>query len=130
MARILVIDDDETLLGTLEPLLASSGHAVVTATDGLKAAKLFRAEPFEIILTDIVMPNREGLETIVALHKEFPEIGVIAMSGGSTASKAYLAMAARLGAHRTLAKPFTPQQLADAIADAQAACAAAREKQK
>ena len=117
MPRILIIDDDETLLDTLEQLLAAAGHAVVTASDGLIAAKLFRAEPFHLVLTDIVMPNREGIETIIALRRDFPEVGVIAMSGGSDQVKTYLDMAARLGAHRTLAKPFTPQQLHEAIAE-------------
>lgn len=117
MARILIIDDDETLLTTLEQFLRAAGHAVVTASDGAKAAKLFRAEPFELILTDIVMPNREGLETIIELRREFPDVGVIAMSGGVARSKLYLELAAELGAHRTLAKPFAPLQLAEAIAD-------------
>ena len=117
MARILVIDDDEALLTTLKELLAIAGHAVVTASDGLEGAKLFRAEPFDVIITDLIMPNREGLETIITLHREFPAVGVIAMSGGIARSKTYLAIAARLGAHRTLAKPFTTQQLNDAIAD-------------
>lgn len=116
MARILVVDDDETLCSVLEPLLTAAGHAVAVAADGLAAARLFRAEPFEVIITDILMPNREGLETIIALHRDFPDVGVIAMSGGATLSHVYLRMAARLGAHRTLAKPFTPQQLHEAIA--------------
>ena len=67
MARILVVVDDETLLTTLEQLLLAAGHAVVTAPDGLEAAKLFRAEPFELVLTDMVMPNRAGRENILAL---------------------------------------------------------------
>ena len=117
MARILIIDDDESLLFTLGQLLAAAGHAVTTAPDGLEAAKLFRAEPFELIITDIIMPQREGLETIITLRRDFPDVGVIAISGCAIQSKTYLAMAARLGAHRTLAKPFTPQQLTSAIAD-------------
>jgi CheY-like chemotaxis protein len=125
MARILVIDDDETLCATLEQLLAEAGHAVVTATDGLKAARLFRAEPFHLIITDIIMPNREGLETVIELHRDFPDTGVIAMSGGVAMSRTYLSMAARLGAHRTLAKPFTPQQLHAAIGETLAAVSAA-----
>ncbi len=115
MARILVIDDDEPLLITLEQLLTAAGHAVVTVSDGAKAAKLFRREPFELIITDLIMPNREGLETIIMLRREFPELGVIALSGGATMSKTYLDMATRLGARCTLLKPFTPQQLNAAI---------------
>ena len=62
------------------------------------------------------MPNREGLETIFTLRREFPSVGVIATSGGFGNSGLYLEMAARLGAHQTLLKPFTPRQLDDAIA--------------
>ncbi len=116
MARILVIDDDEILLGILELALTAAGHAVTTAGDGLQAALLFRAEPFDVIVTDIMMPNREGIETVITLHRDFPEIGIIAMSGGASTSKLYLGIVARLGAHRTLAKPFTPQLLEEAVA--------------
>lgn len=115
MARILVVDDDEPLLDLLEKLLTASGHAVVTARDGLAGAALFRAEPFDLILTDVVMPNREGLETVMELRREYPGVAVIAMSGGLTHSRTYLQMATRLGAHETLAKPFTPAQLASAL---------------
>jgi CheY-like chemotaxis protein len=115
MARILVIDDDEALLSSLELLLSAAGHDVTTSGDGLKAAQLFRTEPFDLILTDIVMPNRDGIETVIALRGEFPEIGIIAMSGGAKLSPLYLGIATRLGAHRTLEKPFTPAQLEEAI---------------
>lgn len=117
MPRILVIDDEEPIRTALEQVLTTMGHSVVTAEDGHKAAKLFRAQPFDLILTDIVMPNREGLETIIELRREFPEVGVIAMSGGASLSEAYLGMAARLGAHHTLAKPFSQQQLQYAITE-------------
>ena len=118
MARILIIDDDETILATLAQLLATTGHSVVTADDGLAAEKIFRAEPFEVILTDIFMPNREGLETVIKLRREFPNVAVIAMSGGTAASRNFLEIAARLGAHRILEKPFTVQQLNAAIGSA------------
>jgi DNA-binding response OmpR family regulator len=125
MARILIIDDDEVFLSSVAQMLRASGHAVVTAGDGFTGAKLFRAEPFEVIITDIVMPNREGLETIIRLHSEFPEVGVIAMSGGVSNSGLYLRLAARLGAHATLAKPFSPAQLSAAVAGVRQACAGA-----
>ncbi len=128
MSRILVIDDDAALLLALETFLSSAGHAVVTAADGAIAAKLFRAEPFELVITDMVMPNREGIETVIELHREYPDVGVIAMSGGAHASPTYLGLAARLGAHRTLAKPFSLPQLATAIAETLAACAAAKRR--
>ena len=116
MARILIIDDDALLLESIELMLMASGHAVTTAADGRLAAQLFRAQTFDLILTDMVMPNREGIETVIAVHRDFPAVGVIAMSGGVVGSSDYLRMAARLGAHRTLSKPFTADLLHEAIA--------------
>jgi CheY-like chemotaxis protein len=127
MARILVIDDDEGILTTIGELLRSEGHIVETASDGVEAARLFRAAPFQLILTDIVMPNRDGLETVIELHAKHPNVGIIAMSGGVALSsfvarsKTYLELATKLGAHYTLAKPFTRQQLNDAVTDTLAA---------
>jgi CheY-like chemotaxis protein len=115
MSRVLIIDDDEHLLHALALSLRSLGYLVATATDGAKAAKLFRSQMFDVIVTDLVMPNREGVETIITLRQEFPHIGVIAMTGSSTRSELYLELAARVGADRTLAKPFKLQQLDDAI---------------
>jgi DNA-binding response OmpR family regulator len=119
MARILVVDDDLSVLSMIEAVLAAAGHSVVTATDGEIAGKLFRAEPFDVIVTDIVMPNREGLETIVTLRRDFPDVPVIAMSGGTLNSGIYLGLAKRLGAKVTLAKPFPTQELVQAIAAVQ-----------
>jgi DNA-binding NtrC family response regulator len=117
VAKILIIDDDEALLGSLAHMLATAGHEVEAAVDGVAGAKLFRAQPFDVIITDIVMPNREGLETIVALRREFPQVGIIAISGVAQRAKTYLEMAQRLGALHQLEKPFTPEQLFAAIAD-------------
>jgi len=116
MARILIIDDNVTLLELIALVLLAAGHTVTTAADGEIAARLFRAAPFDLILTDMIMPNGEGIETITTLRREFPAIRIIAMSGGTRRSQNYLDMAARLGAHRTLSKPFAPDELHAAIA--------------
>ncbi len=121
MARILIIDDDEIFLTTLAAVLMAERHTVVTAGNGLSGAKLFRAEPFDLVITDIVMPDREGLETVMALKKDFPEIRVIAMSGGNARSKIYLDIAARLGADHVLVKSFTAETLIQTIAQVMAA---------
>ena len=127
MARILVIDDEEGILTTIAHLLREEGHVVATAIDGAEAARLFRAAAYDLILTDIVMPNRDGLETVIELHTKYPKVGIIAMSGGIAQSsfvarsKTYLELATKLGAHCTLAKPFTPQQLREVVADTLAA---------
>ncbi len=116
MARILVADDDDVLLSVVEEILIEAGHSVVTAVDGADAANKFRAEPFDLIITDIVMPNREGIETIVELRKSTPQTRIIAMSGGTHGSKTYLNLAKKLGAHLSLHKPFSRDELIRAVA--------------
>jgi CheY-like chemotaxis protein len=115
MARILIVDDDEAVLAAISILLKAEGHSIATARDGFEGTKRLRADPSDLVLTDIVMPNCEGLETIVALRRDFPEIGIIAMSGAGIGSDIYLAAGARLGAHCTLSKPFTSAELINSI---------------
>jgi CheY-like chemotaxis protein len=115
MARILIVDDDEAVLAAISVLLRAEGHTIATARDGFEGTKRLRAEPSDLVLTDIVMPKCEGLETIVALRRDFPEVGIIAMSGAGIGSDIYLAAGARLGAHCTLSKPFTSAELFNSI---------------
>ena len=120
MASILIIDDDESFRMTLARMLVASGHAATTASDGLEGAKLFRANPVDLVLVDMVMPH-SGLMMIRVLRSQYPSLRVIAMSGAGSHRFGY---ARDLGAFRTLAKPFTPEQLAAAIADTLAAAPA------
>ena len=115
MARILVIDDDETLLATFEQALSAMGHSVATAADGARGERLLRTNSFDVVVTDIVMPDRDGLEIITLVRREFPRVKVIAMSGYGTRGGLYLGLARRLGADRTLEKPFSLRALSDAI---------------
>ena len=121
MAKILLIDDNNELRELLAMLLTAAGHVVTTASDGAKGVKRFRADPADVVVTDIVMPNQEGIETIIKLRAEFPKLGIIVMSGGAIHSATWLAMASKLGASRTLAKPFTIPQLTAAIDEVLAA---------
>jgi len=115
VSRLLLIDDDPHLREVLAMALAQAGHTVMQAEGGRQGTQLFRATPADLVITDLVMPDREGLETIVALHREWPALPIIAMSGGVPHSAVYLAMADKLGASRTLAKPFAPSVLLRAI---------------
>ena len=117
MARILIIDDDEEFRALLLQMLLEAGHTAVAAVNGFEALKLVRAEPADLIVTDIMMPYG-GLATIRILHDEFPKVGIIAMTGGSTHR---LDFARSFGAHRTLTKPFSAEQLNAAIAEVLAA---------
>ena len=121
MARILVIDDDDLLRGVIVTTLTQAGHTVYPASDGREGSDLFHAAPTDLVLTDIIMPGREGIETIVQLRQEHPHLPIVAMSGGSTNSKFYLNIASRLGASCILAKPFSPDELLSVIASVLAA---------
>lgn len=115
MARILIIDDDDTLRGIIVKSLTHAGHQVTHTNNGRKGVELFRANPTDLVITDMVMPEQEGMETIKILHREYPSLRIIAMSGGLDGSPLYLDLTRRLGAACTLAKPFTLQQLKEAI---------------
>jgi DNA-binding NtrC family response regulator len=115
MTRILVIDDDPEIREILEQTLTAAGFEVGVAADGREGVNLCRAKPAEVVITDLFMPNQEGLETIVELRKEFPRTAIIAMSGWSDAASTMLSIARRLGAVGSLEKPFLPKQLIEAV---------------
>ena len=107
MARILVIDDEEPIRRLLARALVGEGHEVIEAKDGREALQLHLATPAELVITDIIMPEQDGLEVIMALKRKAPGIKVIAMSGGGRFGQTEaLHMAEPLGAFATLRKPF------------------------
>jgi DNA-binding NtrC family response regulator len=117
MARILIVDDDIALRKMLRLTLLRLGHAASEARDGEEALAIIREAPVDVMLTDLIMPGREGLETIEAVRREFPEMRIIAMSGGGCATAfQYLTLARHMGAHRTLAKPFSNDELTTTVA--------------
>lgn len=118
MSRILIIDDDDILREILALTLERAGHTVLQAGDGRLAADIIAATPVDLVITDIIMPGQEGIETIQQLKRLHPSLPVIAMSGTSSHSKIYLDMAGRLGACRMLGKPFSIEDLLGAIAEA------------
>jgi CheY-like chemotaxis protein len=118
MARVLVIDDDEVIRMLLTRVLEAGGHEVDVAPDGLKGMALFKSRPADVVITDIYMPNQEGLATIMELRRSAPTVKIIAMSGGgSRADMDVLPVAEALGAERTLRKPFTPADVNALMAD-------------
>jgi DNA-binding NtrC family response regulator len=107
MARILIVDDEEPIRRLLSQALAPEGHEVLEAGDGKEALRLHRATPADLVITDIIMPEHDGLEVIMTLKREAPGIKIIAMSGGSRFMQTEaLHMAEPLGAFATLRKPF------------------------
>jgi len=116
MTKILLIEDDEQLREMVRLLLTEAGYLVSLARDGIEGIRRHRTDPADLVLTDIVMPNKEGLETIIELRREYPDLRIVAMSG-STYSPTWLKTARLLGVQRTLLKPFTIPQLTGAIAE-------------
>ncbi len=116
MKRILVIDDDVQVRQMLKQILERAGYEVVDATDGAEGIKLYRDEPTDLIITDIIMPEKEGIETIMELKRDFPDVKIIAISGGGRVDPGhYLEIARRLGVDRTFTKPFDRAELLEAI---------------
>jgi DNA-binding response OmpR family regulator len=96
--------------------LTRSGYQVTEARDGAEGLRIHRGDPADLIITDVVMPEKEGLETILELRKEFPALKILAISGGGRNQPGdYLPVARKLGANRTLAKPFARAELLAAI---------------
>ncbi|MBW1811270.1 MAG: response regulator [Deltaproteobacteria bacterium] len=118
MPQIIVIDDDEQVRLWLKLALERAGHEVLDARDGQQGIKLLRNNPADLVITDIVMPEKEGIETIIELRNQFPDLKIIAISGGGrNLPENYLDMAAKLGADRTFTKPIQREELLDAIKD-------------
>jgi CheY-like chemotaxis protein len=116
MARILVIDDDEDARAVLRRMLEAAGHSVLLASNGAEGLKLQRISKSDVVITDIFMPEKEGLETIRELKDLDPEIAIIAISGGgkSLSATGSLQTAHTLGAE-VLVKPFGSANLLAAI---------------
>jgi CheY-like chemotaxis protein len=118
VARVLVIDDDADIRALLETALALAGHEVVLAADGAEGVERQRETPAHLILVDIFMPEKEGIETILELRQEFPRLPIIAMSGGGRAgNRDFLQQALQLGATRAIAKPFDHTTILKLIAE-------------
>jgi len=109
---ILVVEDEEGVRLVVQAALERGGYRVTTATNGLEATRLLAEGQYGLVLTDVLMPDKDGIEVISDLRREHPELPVIAMSGGGRLPRdGYLAVARHLGAHAILQKPFTVDQL-------------------
>lgn len=119
MTRILVIDDDEAIRLALRKMLEGEGHEVVEATDGAHGMRLFRENPTDLVITDILMPEKEGFEVIRELRRDHPDIKIIAVSGSvSRGGPDFLPQAGDMGASVTIPKPFSKAQVVGAVRDA------------
>ncbi|RMH02977.1 MAG: response regulator [Nitrospirae bacterium] len=116
MATILVIEDDDQTRHLIREILEQAHHTVIEAKNGDEGIKRFHRAPTDLIITDILMPEKEGLETIRELRREYPGINIIAISGGTErAHLNILDIARKLGATQTILKPFSMHTLLNAV---------------
>lgn len=126
MASILIIDDEEDIRNVLQMILEGDGYDVSIAPNGNVAMDLLRREPVDLLITDIIMPDKDGVSTITEVREYFPEIRIIAISGGggidpmaykpeAISTTAYLAAATQAGADLVITKPFERDDLLRAV---------------
>jgi CheY-like chemotaxis protein len=117
MAKILVIDDDDVVRETIVQMLEENGHAVISAEDGRRGVIAYLAERPDLVVTDIIMPEKEGIQTIMEIRAERPNAKIIAMSGGGRIGNTdFLKIARQLGASDVIAKPFDPDDFIRRVA--------------
>ncbi len=116
MKKILVIDDENSIRLLLKKMLEREGFDVMTASDGKEGMDIISKAAFDLVITDIVMPEKEGIEIIMELKKGYPDIPIIAISGGGVViPEMYLDLAEKLGAVRTFSKPIDKETLVSTI---------------
>ena len=116
MGRIMVVEDDKAVRELLREILKRAGHEVIAARNGKEAIALYQETPADLVITNILMPEKEGLETIQEMRRDDPDIKIIAISGGGQIGPAdYLEIARRFGARRTFSKPFDRKELLAAV---------------
>lgn len=117
MKKILVIDDDMEIRQGLRQAFERAGFEVIEAPDGMEGMKLYRQAPTDLVLTDIVMPKKDGIELIIELKRDFPDAKIIAASSGSRGIGTHdsLDAAKHLGANCTFSKPIDEKELLETV---------------
>lgn len=116
MARILVIDDEDLARFTIREILEAAGHVVVEAKNGNEGIAFQKAQSYDLVITDIIMPEKEGVETIIELKRDYPTMKIIAISGGGrTRNLDFLKLAENFGADEWLSKPFSKDEILEKV---------------
>ena len=116
VARILVVDDEPGVRDVVRRSLEHAGHDVADAADGIEALDFCKANPVDVVVTDLFMPMMDGLELIVKLSEEFPGTKIVAISGAVYKQRPrFLEIAGRMASVITLAKPFTVEEMQAAV---------------
>jgi CheY-like chemotaxis protein len=119
MKRILLVDDDDLSRGAVHKMLERSGYIVFSTGTGQEALAQYRREPPDLVITDLIMPDVDGLEIIQELRRGNPTVRILAISGGGRVdAEEYLSVARKFGAAEVLSKPFTGQELKQAVESA------------
>jgi len=115
-SSILIVDDEPGIRELLGMILESAGHTVIAAVDGVEAPKIMASRQIDIVITDLLMPERDGIEFITEIRQKYPNVKIVAMSGGGhIARDSYLRIAKNFGAHCLLEKPFSQAGVMKAI---------------
>jgi len=116
VANILIIDDQDAVRQSVRKILELEGHTVTESSSGQDGLSLIRSQTFDLLITDIFMPETDGLEVIQKLHQENPNLKILAITGGGTTGGFnFLPQAKAFGAHATLHKPFLREELLEAL---------------
>jgi two-component system chemotaxis response regulator CheY len=116
MTNILLVDDDDLSRGAVHKMLERSGYGVHSTGAGEEALAFYRREPTDLVITDLIMPDIDGLEIIQELRRINPAVRILAISGGGRVdAEEYLSVARKFGAVEVLSKPFTGQELKHAV---------------
>jgi DNA-binding response OmpR family regulator len=115
MARILLIEDYDSVRTVLREALELAGHTVIEARNGAEGLALFPQAGADLVITDIVMPDKDGLDVVTALREQVPPVNIIAISGARDSAEDYLDLAHRMGAMKVLLKPFSIAALIAAV---------------
>jgi DNA-binding response OmpR family regulator len=115
---ILIVDDDPQIRKLLSAILKRDGYGIITAPDGRQALRELDNQAVDLVITDLIMPGKEGIETIMEMRKKIPGMPIIAISGGGKLNpQTYLDIARSLGAVRTMSKPIDPASLTATVKD-------------
>ncbi|HEB72958.1 MAG TPA: response regulator [Nitrospirae bacterium] len=119
MAHVMIIDDDQYVRSVVKQMLEAAGYVVTEASSGREGIEKHEENPADLIITDIIMPDEGGLETIMKLKRDYPKIKIIAISGGGRIVQVdFLDIAKNLGVVRTMQKPLERAELLEAVAEA------------
>lgn len=116
MTRILLVDDDDLSRGAVHKMLERAGYSVSSTGHGKEVIARYRAEPVDLVITDLIMPDTDGLEIIQLLRRMDPQVRILAISGGGRVdAEEYLSVAQKFGAIGVLPKPFSGQELKQSV---------------